>query len=237
VEKMKKLIISIGVLFIFLLSMSVQAGQPLGSGGSKDPRIAPPHSNAYGKSLEEWTVLYWTSYLTGGPDKVGPVYFLPLPGCDEYTPPDPPDNLYHICEGHLPDLTVKPGTPFMLPIFAWIMEYPNPETGECDDPLPDEVFTNAVAEVTINGREILTNIEDYYVSPVEFDPLIIYDEPHDGYIGACRVQGVAFLSMPLQPGVHEIENYVEFDWIEPGVGIIYDNTWTITVLPKGKNKN
>ena len=75
---MKKLLISMVMIFVLLLSLNVQAGQPLGSTGNIDPRIAPPDSNAFGKSLEEWTLLYWRSYLTGGPSEVGPVYFLPL---------------------------------------------------------------------------------------------------------------------------------------------------------------
>jgi hypothetical protein len=220
---MKKLLIAMVMILVLLLSLNVQAGQPLGSPGNIDPRIAPPNSNAFGKSLEEWTLLYWRSYLTGGPPSVGPVYFLPLPDCDEFIPGDPPT-----CRGQL-DLTIEAGTPFMLPIIAWIMEYFT-DISDCDEPLPDEVFTDAVATVTIDGREIMENIEEYYVPPVEFDPLITYGVPPNGYIGACRVQGLAFLSMPLQPGEHVITNYVEY--IVPDFfGIIYDNTWNITVVP------
>ena len=136
----------------------------------------------------------------------------------------------------------------MLPIVAWIMEWVYDENGDyfCDEPLPDDLFgTTIVATVKIDGREILKNFEDYYVPPVDFDPLINYYDPipdpiPEGYLGACRVQGVAFLSMPLPPGEHTITNYLEYIVDEPGLGyefgIIYDNTWKITVLPGKKGK-
>ena len=91
------------------------------------------------------------------------------------------------------------------------------------------------ATVTIDGWEILKNIKKYYVPPVYFDPPIIYDPlpPPGEYQGACRVQGIAFLSMPLKPGDHVITNYVEYIIIPGEFGIIYDNTWNITVLPYG----
>lgn len=231
---MKRLAISLGVLFVFLVSMNVQAGQPIASQGKIDPRIAPPHSMGFGNSLEEWMVLYWTSFLTGGPSKVGPVYFLPLPDCAPVsgsgTPGDP-----LICVGE-EEVTVKSGTPFILPIVAWIMEW-GFENDEyfCDEPLPDDLFgTTIFATVEIDGREILENFEDYYVPPVDFDPLITYAEPSNGYYGACRVQGVAFLSMPLQPGEHTITNELTYIVEELGFGIIYNNTWEITVLPGKK---
>ncbi len=190
----------------------------------------------HGHPLGEWLKFYWNWYYTGVPQSgvQAGVLFLPLP------PGTPDDGSWTYADpvtitGHL-DITIKAGTPFVLPIIAWLGEVY--EDGHIDLPYPDDWFGTYVSgPVTLDGRPIVQNFQNYYVPPTNFDQIIYYDEPTDyGSIGLVYFQGVGFACTPLSVGVHQLSNHAGF-MIPPGeepyadLGLIYDNTWTITVVP------
>ena len=220
------------------------AGSP--KPGSGAARIAPPNSMAYGNSLAEWLGLYWRWSYSGADlaqSKVGHVQLMPLPvgtnvNNGTFTPDDPA-----LLVGQL-EITLPPGTPFVLPAFAWIGErYEGYPTVPDDLPMDNALaLGTAHPLLTIDGRTVLSdaNKAAFYIPPTYFDPIVEYPTPSSyGSVAAVFFQGVGFVSPPLSVGVHVIHLYEP--WIIPagaypglpgGVGMIYDNTWIVTVAPK-----
>jgi hypothetical protein len=208
-------------------------------------KVAPPHSNASGDSLQGWMTAYWTWAFTGEPasGQVKKVMFLPLPAGEEvvevggsWTYEDPA-----ILQGHK-NITIRPGTKFVLPCVVWLGEsYVEGHVPDVDPPAPaewfgDDDFIGAV--VTVDGKQIISNenAADFYVPRTEFDPPIMYSEPSEyGSTGIVYYQGIGFVCGPLPPGTHTVTNYAWFRVPpEPNPwgaswGVIYDNSWTITV--------
>ena len=210
--------------------------------GRGGPGIAPAHSHAYGKSLPEWLSTYWRWYYTGADpaeSTVGQVRLMPLPDGTQIsgtgTPADPA--LYR---GQL-DITLLAGTPFVLPEFAWVWERYNNGTPD-DVPMADAVALGGAHPVlTIDGRTVLSdaNKAAYYVPDTAFNPIVVYPTPTSyGAIAALSFQGVGVVGEPLSVGKHVIHLY-EPEIIPAGAtpifpdgfGLIFDNTWNVTVLP------
>ena len=206
--------------------------------------IAPGHSHAYGKTLTEWLETYWRWSYTGADpaqSTVGHVQLMPLPAgayiSGSGTPADPA--LYR---GQL-EITLIAGTPFVLPEFAWVWERYN--NGTPDDVLmPDSVaLANAHPRLTFDGRTVLSdaNKAAYYVPHTAFDPIVVYPAPtsYDS-IAALSFQSVGVVGEPMSVGRHVIHLYetlIAPDGAAPavppgGIGVIYDNTWIVTVLPE-----
>jgi hypothetical protein len=208
-----------------------------------------PGSTAYGKTLTEWMQLDETWLLAGGPDHVGKMTFLPLPGGDyaggNFIYGDP-----GVLVGHLDDITLAPGTPFVLPVIVWYGETYEPALGYPDDPpLPESLFTDpsrALIQVYIDGEPVmdsaLARVSPFYFGPAPIS--VTYPQPTAyGSIAAIFVQGVGFVHHPLSVGTHTIELVSELQ-IPPdpsilnlsvypqGLGVIYQNSWTITVSPE-----
>jgi len=210
---MKKLLVSMVMIFVLLLSLNVQAGQPL---GSLRHWIAPPHSIAFGKSLNGWMEAY-VRWLEDGADpnaRIGNVAFLPIFGGPEFEP-----------------IEVEPGTALVLPVATWL--------GFPGDPIiPDEYFGDPdfiYGEVKLDpgpgGEGLIVEInENYYVGPTDLDPdAILFGEYIIDYY-----QALVCLILPLPPGEHTIELESYFKDIPPQYGVTdvhYENTWIITVLP------
>ena len=230
---------SLGTLALALAMAAnlAHAGTPNASPGAS--HIASPHSSAFGKTLAEWMGVYWRWYYTGADlaqSKVGNVQLMPLPVGDQvsgsWTPNDPA-----VLVGQL-EITLPPGTPFVLPEFSWVGELY--EDGSVDPPMDNDVALNAASiNLTIDGKTVISdaNKAAFYVPPTDFDPIVEYSEPTDyGSVGDVFYQGVAFVSLPLTPGVHVI-HLVEPIILEPGdyvglpdgLGVVYDNTWIVTV--------
>lgn len=138
------------------------------------------------------------------------------------------------------DIDQAPGTPFVLPLFAWVAERYAPELGYPDDPCVDDAYLLAGVTpltLTIDGVVVISdaNEGDFYVPCTSLDPPIMYDGPTDyGSIAAIAFQGVGFVSPPLSVGDHEIKLYEEYiieDFQGFTFGVIYDNTWRIHVKP------
>jgi hypothetical protein len=210
-------------------------------------QASPPQSKAFGKTLTEWMQLYWTWLLGGGEDHVGRVKFLPLPdhfgdlvgGSLTYDDPG-------ILVGHV-DVTLKPGTPFVLPVIVGYAETYEPALGYPDEPaLPAEVFTDPSNLITvyIDGKPVLdstlASVSPFYFGPAPIS--VTYPEPTpSGAIGAILVQGIGFVHPPLSVGTHTIELVAGVRFppglITPSVypegqGVVFLYSWTITVSPK-----
>jgi hypothetical protein len=185
-------------------------------------------------SLAEWFETYWRWYIGGGDDMVGQVRLLALPEGEAISGEGTPEDPVYL-KGEL-DIELSPGTPFVLPQYAFVLETYDPDLGLPDDEcFPDDVHLAQVdpIELTIDGMLVISNENqaDFYTTCTPLDPPLMYDEPTDyGSIGAIAVQGVGFVSPPLPPGDHVIHLYEV--WIVPGIfGVIYDNTWNIHVTP------
>jgi hypothetical protein len=235
------------------ITLSVQARDGVPVTGKDTKGILPPNATAFGKSLADWLQAYWrwNSYGTNrtqpyqpGP---GPMTFLPIPSGTQlsgsWTPEDPA-----YLQGQI-ELWLKPGTPFVFPLFSWVGEKYDPALGYPDDPMiPDDQIKTMVTsidgtggpEVTIDGETVLElSVWDFYVGATPFDPIVVYDTPSGyGSIAAHSFQSVGFIKTPLTPGTHTIT--LKEKWIMPapdqgGVpginpfGVIYDNTWVIHV--------
>ena len=221
-----------------------------GEGAHENPhrcgnRVAPPHSQAHGKTLQEWLTIYWTWYFGTNADpaqsKVGRVQLMPLPAPDtvtgSFTPDDP-----GVITGAI-DVTLPPGTPFVIPQFAWTRETYDPNLDPLipDDPaIPDDSLLAAVSpNLSIDGCTVVNdeNERRFYIPPTPIDPTIFYPEPTSyGSIGIIGFQGCGIVALPLSPGVHVMK--IDLPWIlrdpPPGIspfGVIYHNTWNITVQP------
>jgi hypothetical protein len=86
---------------------------PAGAASDGAPRIAPPVSNAYGKTLTEWLTTYWQWSLSTAQDLsqsiVGHVQLMPLPSEDFLGGTGTSDDPY-VFAGELA-ITIRPGTP------------------------------------------------------------------------------------------------------------------------------
>jgi hypothetical protein len=157
-----------------------------GGNGNQSPGVLPPNSHAYGKSLSEWLELFMVDYLEHVycgktlPSKVGNVQFLNA-----------------LCPA---DVTVKAGTALLGGVLAWYGELY--EDGSIDDPSVDWL-AGTIGEVTLDGRTIVPNLENYYVPIRWLREPVLYQEPTDyGSIATVYVEGYAFLIAPLPVGVH-----------------------------------
>ncbi len=227
-----------------LVAGSSLAGPPP-KAGSAAPRLAPSNSNAYGKSLAEWLSLYWRWSYSGADlaqSRIGNVQLMPLPASEQtagsWTPDDPA-----ILEGQV-EITVPPGTPFVLPEMAWVCERYEGYPGVPDDPpMTDAEFLKAVAPLlVIDGKTVMTdaNKASFYVGVTPFDPVVIYPAPSSyGSVAAVSFQGLGIVSPPLPVGKHTV-SLVEPYIVQPGdysalpaysIGLVYKNTWIITVSP------
>jgi hypothetical protein len=93
--------------------------------------------------------------------------------------------------------------------------------------------------LTIDGLTVLSdeNKAAFYVPVTPFDPILVYPAPSSyDSIAALSFQGVGIVGRPLSEGVHVIHLYEPliipagaFYLLPEGSGLIYDNTWTITV--------
>ncbi len=213
---------------------------PAARRGGGTPRVAPPHSRAFGLSLAEWSEVYWRWFLTGAdPEEavLGRTMLLPMPAGEyvsgSWTPDDPA-----LLVGSV-DVVLGLGTSFTIPQFAWISETYDPALGYPDDtPIPDDMMLACVSpRLTLDGALIMSdgNKDEFYVGATYFDPIIMYSEPTEyGSIGAIAFQGCSAVFPPLPPGEHVLhlyEPYVVDDVMGFTFGVIYNNTWNITVAP------
>src|SRR5262245_17138084 len=221
-------------LGIVCASLLVAPSAIAANGGG--PAIAPPESHPYGQTMAEWLSDYfrWKFGPNPADDMSGNVLFLSalVPGAPSGsgTLEDP-----LVLTGY-GDVTIKAGTAMLDVLIAWWGElYPD---GSVDPTLPGNWWgTYVTGEVIVDGKTVLDNVADYYVSPQTFDPPLLYPEPTPwDAIGTAFVQGVPIMLRPLSVGVHTlVENaYVLVpadNGITPETAVIFRNSRTITVVP------
>jgi len=228
------------------------------------PAVAsPPQSNAFGKSLGEWLFLYWDWYFktsqyfgndpTAAPDHVGHVQFLSL-DMDEFGTPYERNGITFLPASK--NVTMDSGSPFVLPVLTFNGEnYLNgiPIVADPKAAWPLSSITTGSALVTIDSKTIMNsavdNLSDFAAGPFDFNPPIAYGtDPQFRYpvwlttttaatdpgyaIAAIWAEGIGFINGPLSVGTHTLHVLSAFN--DPRFPIGYDNTWTITVVPKGK---
>jgi hypothetical protein len=242
--KIKGTIKAIGAL---ALMTALAASVPLAGNANPHgsvPGVSPPCSHAFGKTLKEWLSIYWRWSYSGADmakSKVNGVQLMPLPAGEQTggtgTPADPA-----VYVGKL-EITLHPGTPFVLPLYAWIRERYEGWPTVPDDPLMSEKVGLAIGHpcLRIDGRPIITdaNKAAFYVPTTPFHPVVAYETPSSyGSVAAVSFQGVGFVSPPLPPGRHVIHLYEPliipkgaYAGAPDGVGVVYDNTWIVTVKP------
>jgi len=214
-----------------------ECGQAEGEGAGKAngvPRVSPPNSKAFGKSLAEWLTIYWRWAYGGGSPEVGPVELMPLPAGEvTYAGSEPYWKDPTVYTGEI-EVEFAPGTPFVLPEYAWVLErydgYPDIADDTC---FPEDQIRGAVTQMslTIDGVTVMSdaNKDDFYVNCTPFDPIVPYAEPTSyGSVAAIAWQGVGLVSPPLPPGDHVIHLYERYA-IEGWFGVVYDNTWHVHV--------
>jgi hypothetical protein len=206
---------------------------PAGAASDGAPRIAPPVSSAYGKTLTEWLTTYWQWSLSTAQDlnqsTVGHVQLMPLPSEDFLGGTGTSDDPY-VLVGELA-IAIRPGTPLVLPLLTLYGERYN--DGTPDDNPASFTGTTMSATLTIDGRTVLSPANDsaFTVPTTFFQPAVVYPEP-TGYnsVAAIWFQGVGIVSPPLPVGVHVIHFDGTLD--VPGYFVeTFDNTWTVTVSP------
>jgi len=222
----------------------------VGTPAQAGSKASPPQSSAFGKTLPEWMQLYIGWLLGGGANHVGHVQFLPLPTSGTFTGAGTYADPGTFVGDHL-DVSLPPGSPFVLSVIGWFGETYAPETGYPDDPvLPADIFTNnpkdPIVRVYIDGKPVMdstkASVSPFYYGPMPLD--VTYPEPSSyGSTGVIFTQGIGFVHPPLSVGRHTIELESE-SFIPPdgaflnlalypgGIGVRYLNTWTITVAPK-----
>ncbi len=238
---MKKLNSNVlGSVLVFAIALTLANFAPAAQ-GDPNPGVVPPGSVAFGKTLAQWEETYWNWLLTGEPadGKIKAVLLLPMPSADLVPGGTGSVTNPYVNVGHL-DLTIEVGTPFVLPITAWLGEvYTN---GYADPSFPDSWFGTYIgANVTLDGIPVLKDVTEYYVPATCFKEPIMYSEPTSyGSAGIVFFQGICMVCRPLEVGVHTLTNYT-WTLIPAGnesivaeTGVVWDNSWTITVVPKGR---
>lgn len=230
---MKKKTLTLLISAVLTAATTALWTSPVVAADTGAPRVIQPGSNAYGKTLTGWLGAYWRwAYGTGqdmNQSMVGKVQFMPLPTGVEVPGSAPP-----IYKGHL-EITLRPGTPFVLPLVGLVGErYSCWPSCADDSPLPDAQLLAGVQPVlTIDGSTIVSdaNKTDFYVPYTPFDPVVTYPVPTDyGAVAAIHFQSIGVVSPPLSVGkhvIHLVERYTTPWW-----DIVYDNTWNVTVTPK-----
>ena len=228
---------SISMLFALTILASLC---PVPAAAAIGMKVAQPDSSAQGATLAEWMKQYWVSELTGSGDSAqGNVIFMPIPDGDLVAGDFSPDNP-GVLVGEQ-SVTLSPGTSFVLPLLSWLGESTDP-AGNCDpafdDPsIPDALFgtpdLNAV--VTLDGVPIIVDNQDYLVSRVDLGCLqpSLSGPP---FTAVVFFNGVGFVANPLPPGEHTLRLLGTFIIRDPNVlgftfGVVFDNTWHITVEP------
>jgi hypothetical protein len=216
------------VLLVALLGVALAPALSLGQGGQ--PPLVPPQSHAFGKSFEQWNVLYseWAiASVVGGAtdlsDTLGRVRFLPADSFDQSLE-------FHV--------TLSPGTPFVTPPFIiWGGRYDDPDVPDDNpaDPILDDIFETADIQTVLDGHVLLdgtgTELERFRFGPVYFDEPIVFAEPVPCGPANCTaalfVMGIGSVYHPLPVGQHTLVYTVHSNFFGDK-----QSTYHITVSPR-----
>ena len=221
--------IALVVGFALAISVAVSAISPSDALAQRPGNPQKYH----GKTLSEWMTLYWTWNISGGPDRIGNVKFMPLPVGEVVQGSGSLDDPL-VVEGFL-EVSHPRNTAFVMGIAAWIGETYDPELGIPDDtPLDSELFLNSNVLITMDGKKVIDSSQGslykFYYGPTDFVPPLIYDTPTDyGAIGAIWSQGLGMVHPPLPRGVHRMLLTSELRLPDFDLHVIFHNEWRIVV--------
>jgi hypothetical protein len=236
-------------LAIFTLGLALTTGienaAALSNGQSKAAPANPALSKSFGKSLTEWMMLHAAWYNQGQNPRlgtIGHVKLLPLP--QQLPTPVIPSNLpqdISFSTGNL-DITLKPGTPFVLPVISLSGETYVNNVLPPDDLLPyKNSLLTAGIKVTLDGKTLLqspTDNKKFFYGPAYFPTPIAYNPPQfrfndptlGGDVFAAAISssiGIGFVHPPLNVGKHILKLHA----VNTELGYGFANTWNITVKP------
>jgi hypothetical protein len=225
-------VLAVGIIYASLLIVPSAI-----AGNGHSPSIFQPKAHPHGKSMAGWLRDFAVWRASGYPAQEatsGKVFLLkPLL-------PDQPEGAGTISDPLKGDahahITIKAGTPVLDVLVAWFAEIHS--DGQVDPNMPDSFWgTHITGEVTLNGKTITNQIEDYYVPPQVFDPALIYPGASElGTIANVAIQGSMIMLKPLPVGVH---TYVSVTRViipdetgaTDGTSIIFRMFRTIAVVP------
>jgi hypothetical protein len=235
--------VSLAIVLGLILTAGIENAAALSNCQSKPAPANPALSKAYGKSLTEWMMLH-SAWYNQGQDPIlgtiGHVKLLPLP--QQLPTPIPPDlpPVGSFSTGNL-NITLKPGTPFVLPVISLSGESYVNDVLPPDDLLPyKSSLLTADIKVTLDGKTILQSPADnqkFFYGPAYFPEPIAYNPPQfrftdpvlgDVYAAAISSSmGIGFVHPPLNVGKHTLKLHA----VNLDLGFGFANTWNITVKP------
>ena len=185
----------------------------------------PSASYSFGKTLAQWQET-WFRWSVGalsvptdsnGNAVINNVVLMSLPDV-------PVDGT----RGSL-DLTLKPGQPFVLPLFLLFGN--SYRDGSPDDQLASiDDFRNLDLELTLDGVTILEGANaTQYFSQTTFVPPIPITDPASTFSAYLWLQGVTIVHAPLLVGQHTITLDEKIFIPEYDLTLEFHNTWNVTV--------
>jgi hypothetical protein len=214
-------------------------------GQSPNPGVFPLSSKPYGKTYEEWSILWWKwaeaipfgvnpvfndlTGIHGSIGQSGPVWFLAGAGGGQI----------------VRTVTVPGGKPLFFPLSNWINDYPcsdpafQPPAGQTLEKFLQEgvkpyVDMTDVLECEVDG-EPLTNLYDYRVVSRLFqftaaaDMSLTGDPCLTGSPQLATSDGYWVMLKPLSPGEHMIHFRAGVSAWNPPPGDVLNVTYLITV--------
>jgi hypothetical protein len=235
--------VSLAFTLGLILTASIENAVALSNCQNEHVPANPALSKAYGKSLTEWMMLHSAWYNQGQDPKlgtIGHVKLLPLP---QQLPTPIPPNLPAVgsfSTGSL-NISLKPGTPFVVPVISLSGETYVNDVLPPDDLLPyKSSLLTADIKVTLDGKTILQSPNDnqkYFYGPAYFPEPIAYNPPQfrytddvlgDVYAAAISSSmGIGFVHPPLRVGKHKLKLHAVNSDLDYG----FENTWIINVKP------
>jgi hypothetical protein len=185
----------------------------------------PPHSSAFGRSLEDWQDTYWRWALgevtikpdaNGNAVAKGNVALMPLPAADGSGAP-----------GSI-DVTLNSGQSFMLPLLMVLGN--SYSDGSVDALVSSNDFQDIDLSLKLDGVEIVngTNAIQFYTQALFDPPISISGNPP--VTAWAWFQGVGIVHAPLAPGSHTLTLDTRNTYPEYSFSVEYHNTWNVTVL-------
>jgi hypothetical protein len=219
---------------VFLLAVMLGAAlMPVASAGRGGTSpLVPPQSHAFGKSFEDWNVLYADWHLGGtSSDTVGKVRFLPTGPASE--PVIGEDGTFIFTDEFR--VRLRPGTPFVAPPFFVAGErYDNGAEDTPQDVIDLGLLDTATILFTLDGEVLMdgtgTELESFMFGPTYFDEPITIDPPQPrgpglNAVASLFVQGIGAVFHPLPVGEHTLQGVVR----SAVLNIEFHFTWHITV--------
>ena len=219
------------VVLLAAFAMMSRPGPSWGQGGTSP--LMPPQSHAFGKSLQEWSVLqaeYALRTGLGGASNLGNTVdgVRLLPG----------DFANSVA---VFDVTLAPGTPFVaVPFFLFGERYDDPNVPADNPadlaPVLEQIFSTLDVQIVLDGRTLLkgtgAELKRFMFAPTALEAPVEYAQPQPrgpglNGVAALWVTGFGAVYRPLPVGQHTLVYIVESEFTGA-----FQFTYNITVTPK-----